>query len=62
MRLRRGDRVRRRNDPHVGTIVKIKERGVAGSAVTYFEWVEVEYDNGIIARGDPRLFEKIEND
>jgi len=62
MRFKRGDRVRRRNDPHIGTVVKIKERGVAGCAVTYAEWIEVEYDNGIIVRGAPSLFEKIEVD
>ena len=61
MRWKKGHRAKRRNDSYVGIVVKIKERGVAGSAVTYVDWIEIEYDNGMIVRGDPNLFERVED-
>jgi len=60
MKLVKGDRVRREKDTHIGTVTKIKERGVAGSAVTYTEWVEVTYDNGMVVYAEPRAFEKVD--
>ena len=59
--MKRGDKVRKRNELHIGTIVAIKERGVAGCGVTYIEWIEVAYPNGMIVRGDPSSFEEAEN-
>ena len=60
-RLHRGDKVTRRGDVHVGIITNLRERGVAGSAVTYNEWVEVTYDNGTVVKGNPLLFIKVED-
>ncbi len=62
MRIKRGDRVRRRGDIHIGVVVNLRERGVAGSAVTYAEWIEVEYKNGMIVRGDPGIFELVKDE
>ena len=60
-RLHRGDKVTRRNETYVGVITNLRERGVAGSAVTYLEWVEVTYDNGTVVKGDPAYFTKVED-
>ena len=62
MRIKRGDRVRRRGDIHIGVVVNLRERGVAGSAVTYAEWIEVEYKDGTIVKGDPGIFEIVKDE
>jgi hypothetical protein len=59
MRFKKGDRVQHRIDSHVGTITDLRERGVAGCAVTYLEWVEVTYDNGMITKGVPNSFKLV---
>ena len=55
----KGDLVRRPGDEAVGVVTARKERGVAGSDVTYFEWIEVTYQNGIVLRAAPSNFEKV---
>ena len=60
MRFRKGDEVKRINEDYAGIITTLRERGVAGSAVTYVEWIEVTYPNGMIMKGDPCLFEKVQ--
>ncbi len=60
-RFNKGDRVRKRGDQHIGTIIQLRERGVAGSAVTYVVWIMVQYDNGMTIKGDPIGFEKVED-
>jgi hypothetical protein len=58
-KFNKGDRVRKGTDPYIGIVVTVRERGVAGSAVTYTQYIEVEYENGIIIRGEPHCFEKV---
>ena len=60
MKFRRGDKVRKRRDTQVGTVIGLKERGVAGSAVTYLEYIEVEYEDGTVVRAEPNHFEKVD--
>ena len=59
-RLRKGDKVKRKDDTAVGEITSVRERGVAGSSCTYLEWVEVTYTNGLIIRCDPALLVRAE--
>jgi peptide methionine sulfoxide reductase MsrA len=61
-KFRKGDRVVSRDGSYVGTVTRIKERGVAGSDTTYVEWIEVTYDNGLIVQSDPSSFTAVEND
>jgi hypothetical protein len=60
MKFKKGDRVKKRGEPHVGVVIVVRERGVAGSAVTYTQYIEVEYENGITIRGEPNYFEKVD--
>jgi hypothetical protein len=60
MKFKKGDRAKRINEEHAGVVTAIRERGVAGCAVTYIEWIEVTYTNGMTTRGDPRLFVEVQ--
>jgi len=60
MKFSKGDRARKSGETHVGIVIAVRERGVAGSAVTYTQYIEVEYQNGIVVRGDPSFFEKVD--
>ncbi len=60
--FRRGDKVKRRGDAYIATVVNIEERGVAGCQVTYIKSIEVAYPNGMRIKGDPKIFEKVEQD
>jgi hypothetical protein len=61
-KFRRGDRVQSRVSKFFGEVVEIKERGVAGCAVTYVEWIRVVFENGSEQRGQPEHFILVEND
>jgi hypothetical protein len=58
-RLHKGDKVRRILDGEIGTVTVVRERGVAGSATTYTDYIEVELIDGTVVRCDPRLFEHV---
>ncbi len=60
MRFKKGDRVRDKRDGRVGNVVKIKERGVAGCAVTYTEYLEIDFGNEIAKKQPPSYFEVID--
>ena len=55
-----GERVRNRRDMRIGTVTARKERGVAGSSTTYFEWVEVTYEDGTTAKYPPSSLEVVD--
>ena len=55
-------RLRRGRDTQVGVITARKERGVAGSDVTYFEWIEITYDDGSTHQYPPSAIEVIDDD
>ena len=55
-KFKRGDRVIHIRDNIAGVVVSIKERGVAGSDVTYIEKIEVQLDNGMILFDSPDCF------
>ena len=59
-KFNKGDRAKRINEEYIGVVTSLRERGVAGSAVTYVEWVEVTYPNGMIVKGDPAFFVKVQ--
>ena len=59
MKLQRGDRVKHYRDSRFGTITATKEQGVAGSAVTYLEWVDVAFDDGTTQRAPPGYFKLV---
>ena len=59
-KFNKGDKAKRVNEQYVGAVTIVRERGVAGCAVTYTEWIEVTYPNGMTTKGDPSLFEKVE--
>lgn len=61
-KFNKGDEVKRINEEHTGTVTTVRERGVAGSAVTYTDWIEVTYPDGLIVRGSPQLFIKVINE
>jgi hypothetical protein len=56
---KKGELVTRKNDLSVGTVTRVHERGVAGSACTYIEWIEVTYPNGDVVKGDPHTFVRL---
>lgn len=62
MKLKRGDKVKHIQDSYVGSVTNIKERGVAGSSVTWIEWVEVSCENGIVVKADPSFFKLVEDE
>lgn len=59
-RLHKGDAVTRRGEEEVGTVTRVKERGVAGSAHTYIEYIDVTYEDGRVVQGDPSLFRRVD--
>ena len=61
-KFKKGDRVQRKNDLCTGTVAQIKERGVAGSAVTYIDWIKVAFDNGMVEKAQPYQFTLLEDD
>ncbi|HIK67151.1 MAG TPA: hypothetical protein EYF95_04210 [Flavobacteriales bacterium] len=61
-KFKRGDRVRHKQDPRVGKVTRIKERGVAGCAVTYIEWIEIAYVDGTTVKDAPPRFEVVEDE
>ena len=62
MKFKRGDRVRHVKDSFLGVVANIKERGVAGSSVTWVEWIEVMCDNGLIVKAEPNKFRLIDDE
>ena len=59
-KFKKGDKARKYGDTYYGTVTNVRERGVAGSAVTYHEWIEITYPNGMTLKGPPSSFEKAE--
>jgi hypothetical protein len=55
----KGDEVRRISDRMIGIVTTVRERGVAGSACTYIDYIEVEMIDGTIVRSEPRFFEHV---
>jgi hypothetical protein len=61
-KFKRGDRACHKQDSRVGKVTRIKERGVAGSAVTYIEWIEITYVDGTTVKDDPLRFKVVEDE
>jgi len=62
MRFQKGDRVSHHRNGFIGTVISVKERGVAGSDVTWIEKVEVALDNGVVMFESPDNFRLIEDE
>ena len=61
MRFKRGDKVVSTKDSFVGIVTNIKERGTAGSDVTFIEKLTVTLENGLIVTGYPSEFKLVED-
>jgi|TARA_R110001583_G_scaffold5598_7_gene30075 hypothetical protein len=61
-KFKKGDRVQDKRDYCFGVIKSVKERGVAGSAVTYISLLEVVYDDGTFGSGDPSYYRAVDDE
>jgi len=53
MKPKRGMRARLLKQEAVGTITNVRERGVAGSNVTYITLIEITYSTGLVIKCEP---------